>query len=73
MTLIFNLFVFLQIFNFINARKIEDEINVFEGLSKSHWFVGINALICLMQYAIVRYGYKAMSTSAGVFFLKNLI
>ncbi len=72
MTLIFNLFVFLQIFNFINARKIEDEINVLEGLTKSHWFVGINALIVFMQYAIVRYGYKAMSTCSGVRFFSEI-
>ncbi len=66
MTLIFNLFVFLQIFNFINARKIEDELNVFEGLTKSHWFVGINLLIMFMQFAIVRWGARAMSTCAKV-------
>ncbi len=72
MTLIFNLFVFLQIFNFINARKIEDEINVLEGLTKSHWFVGINMLIVFLQYAIVRFGAKAMSTCSGVRFFSEI-
>lgn len=28
----FNVFVFLQIFNLINARKIDDELNVFSGI-----------------------------------------
>ena len=28
-TILFNVFVFLQFFNFLNARKIEDEWNIF--------------------------------------------
>ena len=31
-TIIFNTFVWMQIFNFINSRRIRDEINVFEGI-----------------------------------------
>ena len=30
-TFIFNTFVMMQIFNFLNARKIRDEMNVFSG------------------------------------------
>jgi Ca2+ transporting ATPase len=31
-TIVFNTFVFLQIFNMLNARKIHDELNTFEGV-----------------------------------------
>ena len=31
-TVVFNVFVFMQIFNMICARKIDDEINIFEGI-----------------------------------------
>jgi Ca2+ transporting ATPase len=31
-TMIFNTFVMLQYFNFFNARKLNDELNIFEGL-----------------------------------------
>ena len=31
-TFIFNLFVMMQLFNFINARKLKDELNVFESI-----------------------------------------
>jgi len=31
-TIIFNTFVWLQIFNFINSRRIHDEFNVLDGL-----------------------------------------
>jgi hypothetical protein len=32
MTNVFNVFVVMQIFNMINARKISDEKNIFSGL-----------------------------------------
>ena len=31
-TIVFNVFVFMQIFNMVNSRKINDEINVFKGV-----------------------------------------
>ena len=30
-SIVFNAFIFLQLFNQINARKIKDELNVFRG------------------------------------------
>jgi hypothetical protein len=45
MTFIFNVFVILQIFNLINCRKIEEELNVFQNILNSSWFIGIVALI----------------------------
>ena len=30
-TIIFNTFVWMNIFNFLNARRIKDELNIFEG------------------------------------------
>jgi len=38
-TYVFQIFVFMQIFNQINARKLkEDERNVFAGMLKNRWF-----------------------------------
>jgi len=65
MTVIFNLFVFLQIYNFVNARKIEDEINVLEDISRSTWFIMIMILIIFLQVSIVTFGHRAMSCSIG--------
>lgn len=65
MTVIFNLFVFLQIYNFVNSRKIEDEYNIFEDISRSNWFMMIVALIIFLQVAIVTFGHRAMSCSIG--------
>jgi Ca2+ transporting ATPase len=39
MTNVFNIFVVLQIFNMINARKINDEKNIFEGFFTNKMFI----------------------------------
>lgn len=42
MTKIFNCFIFLQIFNFINCRKVgANDFNVFESFFHNGWFLGI--------------------------------
>ena len=40
-TIIFNVFVFMTLFNEINGRKIHGETNVFEGIHKNYIFIGI--------------------------------
>jgi len=45
LTVVFNVFVLMQIFNMINARKIRDEFNIVEGLTKSTMFLFIWAII----------------------------
>lgn len=40
-TIVFNVFVFMTLFNEINGRKIHDETNMFEGLHKNYIFIGI--------------------------------
>ncbi len=71
MTIIFNVFVFLQIFNFVNARKIEDEVNVFEGMTTSTWFMAIVGLIIFLQVTIVEFSHRFLNASKNVSFFKN--
>ena len=40
-TLIFNAFVFAQIFNSINCRRLDRKLNVFEGMTKNWYFMAI--------------------------------
>ncbi|CAK0781476.1 hypothetical protein CVIRNUC_005383 [Coccomyxa viridis] len=40
-SVVFNAFIFMQLFNQINARKINDEMNVFSGIIHSHLFIYI--------------------------------
>ncbi|XP_022851194.1 calcium-transporting ATPase 9, plasma membrane-type-like [Olea europaea var. sylvestris] len=60
-TLIFNAFVFCQIFNVLNARK-PDEINVWKGVTKNRLFMGIVGLIVVLQVIIIFFLGKFTST-----------
>ncbi|KAI7748740.1 hypothetical protein M8C21_027369 [Ambrosia artemisiifolia] len=60
-TLIFNAFVFAQIFNEFNARK-PDEMNVFKGVTKNRLFMGIIALTVVLQVVIVMFLGKFTTT-----------
>ncbi|KAM5552862.1 putative calcium-transporting ATPase 13, plasma membrane-type [Rosa sericea] len=51
-TLIFNTFVLCQVFNEFNARKLEKK-NVFKGLLTNKIFLGIIALIIILQLVMV--------------------
>ncbi|KAG9408090.1 hypothetical protein AC1031_021324 [Aphanomyces cochlioides] len=55
-TMIFNTFVFLQVFNEINSRRIHDEINVFDGIFSNTLYVGISVFQVVMQVLIVQFG-----------------
>lgn len=57
-TVIFNAFVFMQIFNEVNVRNME-QLNVFRGLAVNRLFVAIVLAEAGLQYVIV--------TFAGVF------
>lgn len=43
-TLVFNAFVFAQIFNSINCRRLDSQLNIFEGIFKNRFFIGITLL-----------------------------
>ncbi|BBN05447.1 P-type Ca2+ transporter type 2C [Marchantia polymorpha subsp. ruderalis] len=62
-TIIFNAFVFCQIFNEVNARRPEKK-NVFEGLHKNFLFIGIIIIEIIFQFVIVQYLTRFASTTA---------
>ncbi|XP_071689466.1 putative calcium-transporting ATPase 13, plasma membrane-type [Rutidosis leptorrhynchoides] len=51
-TIIFNTFVFCQVFNEFNSRKLEKR-NVFEGLHKNRLFIGIIGVTIVLQIVMV--------------------
>jgi Ca2+ transporting ATPase len=59
-TLIFNTFVWMQLFNEINSRNLEGEFNVFRGIQRNPLFVGILLLTAMLQVVMVEFGGKAM-------------
>eukprot|EP00879_Flechtneria_rotunda_P002036 GHRR01002214.1.p1 GENE.GHRR01002214.1~~GHRR01002214.1.p1 ORF type:complete len:850 (+),score=231.92 GHRR01002214.1:2125-4674(+) len=54
-SLLFNTFIFAQIFNLINSRRINDEYNVFEGLNTSTLFLAILGFIIFCQVMIINF------------------
>ncbi|XP_072992596.1 calcium-transporting ATPase 10, plasma membrane-type-like [Typha latifolia] len=53
-TLIFNTFVFCQVFNEISSREME-KIDVFKGILDNYVFVGVIATTVIFQVIIVQY------------------
>ncbi|KAJ6321014.1 hypothetical protein OIU78_016248 [Salix suchowensis] len=53
-TLIFNSFVFCQVFNEISSREME-KINVFKGILKNYVFVSVLACTAIFQIIIVEF------------------
>ena len=64
-TLIFNSFVWMQLFNEINSRNLKGERNVFKGLFNNAIFCGIWLMTAVLQVIIVQYGSVAMSVAKG--------
>ncbi|CAL0327895.1 unnamed protein product [Lupinus luteus] len=60
-TLIFNAFVFSQVFNEFNARK-PDEFNIFKGVTKNLLFMGIVGLTVVLQIIIIEFLGKFTTT-----------
>lgn len=62
-TYVFQIFVFMQLFNQINARKIMfGEINVFAGFFQNAMFLGITLLTFAVQMTMVEIGGVAIQT-----------
>nr|XP_045625379.1 plasma membrane calcium-transporting ATPase 2-like isoform X2 [Procambarus clarkii] len=66
-TIIFNVFVMMTLFNEINARKLQGEHNVFQGITNNPLFYGIWIVTFLAQIVIVQVGGYAVSTAALTF------
>lgn len=60
-SLIFNTFVFMQIFKLVNSRRIDNKLNIFEGLSKNHLFMLMAAIMVGGQVLIVFFGNDAFA------------
>jgi Ca2+ transporting ATPase len=64
-TFIFNSFVWMQLFNEINARSLQGEFNVFRGIHRNPLFCGILVASAALQVVMVQFGSEAMHVSKG--------
>ncbi|CAD6888985.1 unnamed protein product [Tilletia laevis] len=61
--LIFNVFVWCQLFNQLNCRRLDRKFNIFEDLHRNIWFILILALECGAQVLIIFVGGAAFSAT----------
>jgi len=64
LTILFNVFVLCQVVNEFNARRINDEMNIFSGVFTNTIFIGVLIFTLGMQYIIVQFGGEFTSTHA---------
>ncbi|KZN91814.1 Calcium-transporting ATPase [Penicillium chrysogenum] len=62
-TVVFNTFVWMQIFNEFNNRRLDNKFNIFEGMFRNYWFLGINTVMVAGQVMIVYVGGQAFSVT----------
>ncbi|ORZ19445.1 PMCA-type calcium-translocating P-type ATPase [Absidia repens] len=62
-TIVFNTFVFCQIFNEINCRRIDSKLNVFTNIWANKFFLFIFALCVFLQAIIVNFGGAAFQVT----------
>ncbi len=58
--MVFNVFVMMQLFNFINSRKIHEEINLFSGILSNKLFIVIVFSILILQILLITFGGSAV-------------
>jgi len=61
-TMVFNTFVFLQIFNEINCRRLDNHLNIFSGIHKNTYFMVIFVIMVVFQFLIIHFGGAAFDT-----------
>ncbi|KAF9294441.1 hypothetical protein BGZ88_003889 [Linnemannia elongata] len=61
-TMVFNTFVFLQIFNEVNCRRLDNHLNIFSGIHRNTYFIVIFFIMVIFQVIIVQFGGAAFDT-----------
>ncbi|RAL15509.1 putative calcium-translocating P-type ATPase(PMCA-type) [Aspergillus homomorphus CBS 101889] len=62
-TIVFNTFVWMQIFNEFNNRRLDNKLNIFEGMFRNYWFLGINCIMVGGQIMIIFVGGDAFGVT----------
>ncbi|KAI0102300.1 hypothetical protein GGR51DRAFT_562737 [Nemania sp. FL0031] len=63
-SLVFNTFVWMQIFNQWNNRRLDNRFNILEGITKNYFFLGINVIVIGLQILIIFVGSTPFNISS---------
>ena len=69
-TLIFNVFVIVQLFNQVACRKAFDEPNIFEGLTSNKIFLGVLSAEAVLQVCSSKTAETVRLLASGSFLAK---
>jgi Ca2+ transporting ATPase len=73
LSIIFNMFVWMQIFNMLCARKINDEINFLDGMHTNFMFIGVMIFIVGLQvFVMTAWSYETKIAQAFSVHLRGL-
>ena len=61
-TVVFNVFVFMQVFNEFNSRRVDDNIHILRGILKHHIFIAIFVITVIVQFIVCQFGGAAFQT-----------
>jgi Ca2+-transporting ATPase len=61
-SMVFNTFVFLQIFNEVNCRRLDNRLNIFAGVLQNNYFMVIFVIMVAFQVIIIEVGGEAFKT-----------
>lgn len=60
-SVVFNTFVWFQVFNMLNNRRLDNKFNIFVGFFKNYFLIGILAIMIGCQVMIMYIGGRAFS------------
>ncbi|KAI1118261.1 putative calcium P-type ATPase [Nemania sp. NC0429] len=63
-SLVFNTFVWMQIFNQWNNRRLDNRFNILEGITRNYFFLGINVIVIGLQILIIFVGSTPFNISS---------
>ncbi|KAJ0369171.1 hypothetical protein COL154_002051 [Colletotrichum chrysophilum] len=62
-TMTFNIYVWMQFFNQINSRRIDNQFNILEGILQNPWFMFVQAVTLAGQVIIIFLGGEAFQVA----------
>ena len=61
--LVFNTYVFLQLFNEVNCRRLDNKLNIFYNLQRNYTFMLVISFTVIMQIVIMQVGGNVFKTA----------
>ncbi|KAH7166287.1 hypothetical protein EDB81DRAFT_282823 [Dactylonectria macrodidyma] len=61
-TFVFNIYVWMQFFNQHNCRRVDNKLDIYQGVWKNPWFIAVQLITVAGQFTIIFKGGEAFDT-----------